>query len=129
MCNYKLSELFSSKDFRTIDKSGRDNPINKSKYIPIEIELLEGSRLYDAFPAFFSGDPVIYGYITENATLNSHFTLTPENKYGNRYIIIRESTLHMLLIFVSDDEEKMNFLRFEKDDFFDLANKALHPNM
>lgn len=129
MNDYKLTDFFTSKDFRTIDTDARNNPVNRNTYIKTEIQLLEGSRLYDAFPEYLNGTPIIYGFINARPELDDRFVRTEKGNYGDRYIIIRESTIHMLILFVSDNEEKMNFLRFEKQEFFDLAKESLHPNL
>lgn len=122
-----LSTFFHSQQIRTVPPDAKDQQTGQSE-IPIEIEPLEGSKLYHALPPMFDDNKVIYGFVTSNKELDARFSLTPDNNYGNRYIIMRESANHFITMFVSDDETKMNFIRFEKKEVIMLLKDAYHPN-
>ncbi|MGN0353080.1 MAG: hypothetical protein ACI4ES_15650 [Roseburia sp.] len=124
-----IYEYFSSKNFRTIATDAKSNPVSKFSYIPIEIELSEGSKIYESLPSFFDGDHVIYAYANVSDKLNTRFTPCTDGSYGNRYIIFRETANHVISLFVSDDESQMNFIKFEKKDFGEMLKNSLHPSM
>lgn len=124
-----IYEFFSPKNFRTIATDAKPSPVSKFSYIPIEIELSEGSKIYESLPAFFDGDHVIYAYANASEKLNTRFTPNTDGSYGNRYIIFRETANHVISLFVSNDERQMNFIKFEKKEFSEMLSNSLHPSL
>lgn len=128
MNNITLTTLFPPQSIRTVLEKAKDRNTIPTE-IPIEIEPLEGSRLYRVLPDIFEDNKIIYGFVTANPALDSHFFPISAGDYGKRYIIIRESANHFIVMFVSDDERKMNFLWFDKKDIIELLKDAYHPNL
>lgn len=128
MNNVTLTTLFPPQSIRTVLEKDKDRNIIPTE-IPIEIEPLEGSKLYCVLPDIFEDSKIMHGFVSANPALDSHFFPISAGDYGKRYIIIRESANHFITIYVSDDERKMNFLRFDKKDIIELLKDAYHPNL
>lgn len=121
-----LTTLFSSSEIRTVHKDNK-NKFQTPNEIPFEFEPLESSKIYQVLPDFMRDNPVIFGFVLDNPTLDTHFEPVNENDYGNRYLIFRETANHFIVLFVSDNEKNMHFIRYEKDEIINLFSQSYHP--